>query len=734
VRFLLNGVAVGNAITTPPYSATWTPTVAREYTLVAEAMDNLGNLTSSPGRLITVVANSSPVVVVTNPSAPLATTTGVTVNLVATASDLDGTVARVRFLANGTLVGSALTAAPYSTTWTPTTAGVYSIVAEATDDVDNVTAAAPVVVTVAANRPPMIEFTTPNNGTVIRLGAATTLAVNATDADGTIARVQFFVDGAALGASIAQFPYRTTWTSGAEGTYRITAAATDNAGATTNSSTVTMLVTTAANAGDNVANGIIVGPNESGTFSAINVRGKTVTFIGTSTVDGTPKTYFFPGVPAGTDGSFRVTDAQGRPTIAGSFSDISASGALDNNRVSFSGQAILFPGAVTTVASGYYAGNLTGRPASTVAAIIALDGSLTLYVADGGFQTVGTGAVDATGVFDFKVGADVRLTGKADPATGFLTGILVGGPGGAFTAATSSGASFSDGSLRNLSTRGQIGTGGNVLIAGFVVGGTSPKQLLIRAVGPTLGLPPPQGFGFPGSVVDPVLSLYANNVAIAGNDNWSAPAGTGAATGAVLATTFGKVGAFPLTAGTGDAAILVTLAPGNYSAQISSGGSGATGIGLVEIYDVDSVAAFSAQKVMNLSTRGLVGANQAQLIAGFVVGGSTAKKVMIRAAGPGLAAVAPSLGGTVLADPLLRLVRVMPGGGEVYVRENDSWETGNDVALVRDASAKLGAFPFAAGSRDAVILLNLPPGTYSAQVTGAGTTTGVALVEIWEVP
>jgi hypothetical protein len=78
----------------------------------------------------------------------------------------------------------------------------------------------------------------------------------------------------------------------------------------------------------------------------------------------------------------------------------------------------------------------------------------------------------------------------------------------------------------------------------------------------------------------------------------------------------------------------------------------------------------------------------------------------------------------------LRLVQ----GADRIVRDNDSWEMGNDVAMINEASTKVGAFPLAAGSRDAAILINLPPGTYSAQVTGPGTTTGVALVEVYEVP
>jgi hypothetical protein len=84
----------------------------------------------------------------------------------------------------------------------------------------------------------------------------------------------------------------------------------------------------------------------------------------------------------------------------------------------------------------------------------------------------------------------------------------------------------------------------------------------------------------------------------------------------------------------------------------------------------------------------------------------------------------------VLADPQLRLLQ---GSGTV-VRDNDNWEVGNDAAMISEATAKVGAFPLATGARDAAILINLPPGSYSAQVTGPGTTTGVALVEVYEVP
>jgi hypothetical protein len=175
--------------------------------------------------------------------------------------------------------------------------------------------------------------------------------------------------------------------------------------------------------------------------------------------------------------------------------------------------------------------------------------------------------------------------------------------------------------------------------------------------------------------------------------------------------------------------ILATLSPGNYTAQVS-GVNGTTGNALVELYDVDNPTPYSAQKVINISTRAIVGTGQSRLIAGFVISGNTSKKVLVRAVGPTLGATPFNVPG-VLADPVLRIIR---NSDNLVVRENDSWEVGNDVSLVNDAAVKAGAFPLATGSKDAAILISLPPGSYSAEVTGTGTTTGIALVEVYEVP
>lgn len=726
VRFLVNSIVTGTAVTAPPYTVTWTPTATGTYSIVAEATDNSGNITSATARTVTVVANQAPTVFLTTPTSAFSASLGLSVTLAATAFDNDGTVARVRFLVNGTAVGTPLTAPPYTATWNPTTGGSYSIVAEATDNVGNISNSSAVVATIVTNSLPVVAVTSPGNGSVIRVGTTNTLASSAADSDGNIASVQFLVNGFAQGPAVTAFPYRTTWTPTAEGVYRISATALDNATGSATSSTVTVLVTAASNSGDTVANGIIVGPNENGTFSAINARGKTATFIGVSTAGGVSKTYSFAGVPVGTNGSFSATDALARPTLSGSFTETGAFGTLENGRVSFSG-AVTFPGAVASVAPGFYAGNLSGRLSSTLSAIIGADGSIALYVADGTFQAAGFGSVDATGAFNVLTSAGVRFTGKADPATGFLTGTLTGGPGGTIMAATSGGVSFSDGFLRNLSTRGQVGTGANILIAGFVVGGATPKQVLVRAVGPTL-----TAFGVTNALADPQLVLLSGNTVVAQNDNWATPIDVGSASGGTISAASASVGAFALGSTGADAVILKTLAPGNYTAQVSGVGGG-TGIALVEVWDVDNPAAFSAQKVMNVSTRGLVGTGQNLLIAGFVVSGNTPKKVLIRGVGPSLGVAAPSLAAGVLADPVLRLLR-RQDGVDTLVRENDNWEVGNDAAQVTEIATKVGAFALTAGSKDAVILINLPPGTYTTQLTGVGPTTGLALVEVYEVP
>jgi len=710
VQFFVNGAPVEAADSTAPYSANWTPAAAGTYTLLAVATDSAGISATSAPLTVTITGNLPPTVAITNPASGTTVNAGSVVSLNAAASDADGTVASVRFLANGNVVATAA-AAPFIGAWTPTAAGTYTIVAQAVDNSGNVTNSNSITVTVAANQAPSVSLTAPGNGTSVRVGAGVRLTATAADPDGTIASVQFFANGTAVGTPDTIAPYEAQWTPAAEGIYRLTAVALDNSGASATSSTVTVIAV-AAGAGDLVYVGNYAGAGEVGRFAAVVIRGRTGAFIGFSS-SGTSRVYFFPSLVVDTNGGFNALDAVGRSLVTGTASDTGVAGTFDNGRLTFIGVATL--GGSSAVPSGYYNGSLVGRAASTFSAIVAPDGTIMAYAADGTFRDAGSGILNSSGTFTIVTLAGNRLTGTIDPVSGFLSGTLFGGPGGSVMAALASGVSFSDGFLRNLSTRGQVGTGANILIAGFVVGGSAPKQVMVRAIGPSL-----TPFGITGALADPQLQLFNGTTLIATNDNWG---GAGD-----ISTAANNTGAFPLNPTSLDSAILMTLPPGSYTAQVSGVG-GRTGVALVELYDVDNLSPFSSQKVMNVATRGVVGSGQNQLIAGFAVSGNTAKKVLIRAVGPTLGTAPFNVGG-VLADPILRLVR----SDNTIIRENDNWEAGNDVSLINDASTRVGAFPLAPGGRDAAMLINLPPGTYSAQVSGPGTTTGVALVEVYEVP
>lgn len=262
--------------------------------------------------------------------------------------------------------------------------------------------------------------------------------------------------------------------------------------------------------------------------------------------------------------------------------------------------------------------------------------------------------------------------------------------------------------LINLSSRGAIGADGNVMIAGFIIGGGTPKKVLIRAVGPGLSQ-----FGVGGVLADPILELHDATSILATNDNWL-PAD---------ATTMSDAGAFALTAGSKDAAIVTTLNPGPYTA-IVSGVNRTNGLGLVEVYDISGTA-----RLINLSTRAQVGTGSSILISGLIVGPAPGtRKLLIRAAGPALSSFNVT---GVLADPTITLT---PVSGGPAVGSNDNWSSDSTtVATLTAAMAQAGAFPFPVGSKDAAMIVDLPTGAYTVQVSGVNNTTGVALLECYDL-
>jgi sugar lactone lactonase YvrE len=265
--------------------------------------------------------------------------------------------------------------------------------------------------------------------------------------------------------------------------------------------------------------------------------------------------------------------------------------------------------------------------------------------------------------------------------------------------------------LVNISTRSYVGTGSSIQIAGLVIRGSQPKQVLIRASGPALN----QVFGLGGVLADPTLTLFSSNGAEIGkNDDWAADADR-------ISTAASRVGAFSWTRGSKDAALLISLAPGSYTAHVA-GKDGGTGVALIEAYEADEVS--SDSKLVNISTRSEVRTGGDIQIAGFVVRGSTAKRLLIRASGPALADFGLT---NNLADPMLL---VYSGSGSL-IGQSDDWQS--DEAAIESAAAQAGAFGWKRGSKDAAVVMTLEPGTYTAHVKGKADGTGVGLIEVYEL-
>ncbi len=249
-------------------------------------------------------------------------------------------------------------------------------------------------------------------------------------------------------------------------------------------------------------------------------------------------------------------------------------------------------------------------------------------------------------------------------------------------------------SILNVSTRLRTQTGDNVLIGGFIVGGTEPKKLLIRATGPSLPVT--------GKLMDPTLELHNPDGSIVINDNWNQHRTDVLASGLAPADEH-------------EAAIVATLQPGVYTA-IVRGSADTTGVALVEVYDLSPN---SNSKITNISTRGKVEIDDNVMIAGFIIGGDQPTKVIVRALGPSL--TASNVAG-VLTDTTLEL---HDSNGTAFAF-NDDWQS-DQVQEIKDTKL---APP---DPHEAALVRTLPPGLYTAIVHGKNNATGVALVEVYNL-
>ena len=252
----------------------------------------------------------------------------------------------------------------------------------------------------------------------------------------------------------------------------------------------------------------------------------------------------------------------------------------------------------------------------------------------------------------------------------------------------------------NISTRGMVGTGEDVLIAGFVISGNQPKKVIVRALGPTLST-----LGVGGALADPTIAIVnSSNVVVASNDNWR-----NTQEPQIAASGFAPPNDL-------ESAIIATLPSGSYSAVVS-GKNGGIGIGLVDVYELDAATSI----FQNLSTRGFVGTgNNDALIGGLIIGSGEQPVIVLRAIGPTLSGFGIT---QPLQDPTLE---VRDSNGGLIAFEND-WQDNTPTAVK-------AALLQPQDSRESAVVLSLPAGNYTAIVRGKNGTTGVALVEAYRLP
>lgn len=271
--------------------------------------------------------------------------------------------------------------------------------------------------------------------------------------------------------------------------------------------------------------------------------------------------------------------------------------------------------------------------------------------------------------------------------------------------------------LMNISTRGTVSGDESLMISGFVVRGGTPKRVLIRGAGPALS-----AFGVNGALSAPTLTLYNEaGLILSRNEGWGTSPNI-----EEMAATARAVGAFAFARDSDDAALVTTLPPGSYTAQIS-GRNATRGISLVEVYDADSIAASGVSRTINISTRGQVGSDSERLIAGLVVSGTASRRVLIRAVGPSLARFGVA---GVLAAPRLEVFS-HDGYRSAVV---DAWSARPEASEIRAAAQLAGAFALEEGSADAAFIATLTPGPWTIQVSGMNNATGTALVEVYDLP
>ena len=297
--------------------------------------------------------------------------------------------------------------------------------------------------------------------------------------------------------------------------------------------------------------------------------------------------------------------------------------------------------------------------------------------------------------------------------------------------------------LSNISTRSRVLTGDNVMIGGFIIDGSTPKRVLVRSRGPSIAGAP---FFVPGTLANPFVRIFSGPTVIAQNDNWqdspNCPGFVCEGPAEIVNTGFD-----PCTPNPGqnssppscalEAAILITLPPGAYTATVT-GANGHTGVALVEVFEADASV---VSELGNISTRAFVQSGDNVMIGGLIIDGSAATTVLLRARGPSMSGAPFFVPGT-LANPFLQLF-----SGQTVIAQNDNWQDipscgglpcGGAAQIAATSLDPCQPNPGQSASppgcaQESTIFITLPPGAYTAIVSGVGGATGVGLVEVFEL-
>jgi hypothetical protein len=277
--------------------------------------------------------------------------------------------------------------------------------------------------------------------------------------------------------------------------------------------------------------------------------------------------------------------------------------------------------------------------------------------------------------------------------------------------------------LVNLSARAFGGVGDRVAIGGFVIDGTMPKRILLRALGPTLTT---QGIAPEDVMPDPTIEVHDathGNTVVAAIDNWTDNPDRSEAI-----TTGNRLGAAALASqDVMSAAILLRLQPGGYT-FLARDKAGRSGVVLIEAYDAD--AASTRSDIVNLSTRAYCSTGSRVAIGGYVVSGNMPKRLLVRAVGPTLSTQGLAVA-DVLQDPMIE-VHDMQRSSAV-IATNDDWNRDSDSSTLGATTARVGATPLASSdATSSALVITLQPGVYSFVATGKAGTSGIVLIEVYD--